>query len=125
LCSRYYWILALCFKAVAESVPAHELVHETKELHNLKAKIRLGDYAGHLLNDLTRPGSPGCDLSKYADIISQALKDGDGTVRQALKSSVSPLSMLAGEMDFDTTCFAIYAYTARNAACHSKAGLSI
>ncbi len=98
-------------------------MHETKELHNLKAIIRLGDYAGHLFNDLKRHGSLGCDLSKHADVISQALKDGDGTVRQALQSSVSSLSVLAGEMDFDTACFAIHAYAARNAACHSKAGL--
>jgi hypothetical protein len=116
-------LLSIASKAVAELVPAHELVHETKDLHDLKAKIRLGEYAGHLFNDLKRHASLGCNLSKRADVISQALKDGDGTVRQALQSSVNALSVLAGEMDFKTACFAIHAYAARNAACHSKPGL--
>jgi hypothetical protein len=52
-------LLSTASNAVAESVPAHELVHETKDLHDLKAKIRLGDYAGHLFNDPETSRIPG------------------------------------------------------------------
>ena len=115
-------LLSTASEAIAESALTHDLVHEAQDHHDLKAKIRLGDYAGFLFRDLKRYGALGNELSKQADEISLALRAGDGTVRQALQTSVSTLSTLGGVMDFDTAAFAIHAYAARNAACHSEAG---
>jgi hypothetical protein len=115
-------LLSTASEAIAESAPAHDLVHEEQDHQELKAKIRLGDYAAFLFKDLKLNGALGNELSKHADEISLALRAGDGTVRQALQTSVRSLSVQGGDMGFDTAAFAIHAYAARNAACHSEAG---
>jgi hypothetical protein len=115
-------LLSTASAAVAEPAPASDLVQAKQDLHGLKAHIRLGDYAAFLFNDLKLKGARGSDLKKDADKIHLALRAGDGTVRQALQTSVNNLALQGGHMDFATASFAIRAYAARNAVCHSETG---
>ncbi|KAI9730955.1 MAG: hypothetical protein M1818_008030 [Claussenomyces sp. TS43310] len=104
------------------------------ELKKLKAQCRLGDYAGRVFNDLKSQWSGPYQLQR-ADLLATDLQAAEVVekrrgknarltqVAYAFRNSVANLPQkpqCEDPMTGDTAKLAVYAYSARNLACHSK-----
>ncbi|KAL8694407.1 MAG: hypothetical protein Q9224_003574, partial [Gallowayella concinna] len=102
-----------------------KLTQVEQDFKRLRAHIRLGDYAGKVYNDLKDTAYRGTRVSINALTLAKGLREEangrPGKVTETLQKAVVKLPLnlqFQDKMPMEVAKFAIYAYEARNLACH-------